>query len=442
MFAARPDVMFTLWYFGDTWVPLYLLQGDAPLSELLTPVSMTRIVFAPSFALSDVLGSYMEQDASPLLAQMVWWNLQLTLGHRYTRWFWLVHGTQGFPAWTKIGWEVLVTIFQWVVWDFLTAFFFFQGARFVRILTPGWLEAAIIWMLPYAAVIWCLKRGVDFLFGMDYWYFHGTGAAMLQPYLEALPNWQIRHRVMQAAHTIAFQFGMFIGMVDRDVNRLLGAQQPAEAPLEAVGGLQDPRVRLAPNQQAPILHLPPDVPADGDDDRCAICYANKRVAAFVPCGHICACMTCTRAMLDGPTGSLKCPTCNAPVTEVLRVYGQPAQATLGSSKQSPQALGFTKQTVPAASNTREPAPTHTTAAVPVTPAYKDLAGPGEATSAAAPPAGRRSRSRSVSKSCRSANKPPFGLPEKSGSNTNSSSASVRRRRSSASGIRTSPGSAQ
>ncbi|XP_009138688.1 E3 ubiquitin-protein ligase SPL1 isoform X2 [Brassica rapa] len=55
---------------------------------------------------------------------------------------------------------------------------------------------------------------------------------------------------------------------------------------------------------------------DGDEhDRCVVCLERKCDAAFVPCGHMCCCLTCALKLLGKP-----CPLCRKRGIRILKIY--------------------------------------------------------------------------------------------------------------------------
>ncbi|KAF8080545.1 hypothetical protein N665_0935s0004 [Sinapis alba] len=55
---------------------------------------------------------------------------------------------------------------------------------------------------------------------------------------------------------------------------------------------------------------------DGDEhDRCVVCLERKCDAAFVPCGHMCCCLTCSLKLQGKP-----CPLCRKPGNRILKIY--------------------------------------------------------------------------------------------------------------------------
>ncbi|KAJ1450511.1 hypothetical protein M885DRAFT_50236 [Pelagophyceae sp. CCMP2097] len=53
---------------------------------------------------------------------------------------------------------------------------------------------------------------------------------------------------------------------------------------------------------------------DDDDDSgglCIICMAAPKAVAFVPCGHVCACLVCFRKFAGA--GITNCPICREPI---------------------------------------------------------------------------------------------------------------------------------
>uniref|UniRef100_A0A1J3CZA4 E3 ubiquitin-protein ligase cblA n=1 Tax=Noccaea caerulescens TaxID=107243 RepID=A0A1J3CZA4_NOCCA len=57
--------------------------------------------------------------------------------------------------------------------------------------------------------------------------------------------------------------------------------------------------------------------SDGSDatDLCVICLDWKYNTAFLQCGHMCCCITCS-SKLRGKT----CPLCRQPIIQILKIY--------------------------------------------------------------------------------------------------------------------------
>jgi hypothetical protein len=56
-----------------------------------------------------------------------------------------------------------------------------------------------------------------------------------------------------------------------------------------------------------------DTEAENEEDECRICFMNKKVISFQPCGHIASCNECANRCK-------KCAICRKPVTNRIRVY--------------------------------------------------------------------------------------------------------------------------
>ena len=50
---------------------------------------------------------------------------------------------------------------------------------------------------------------------------------------------------------------------------------------------------------------------------CVICWVAPRTNVFVPCGHLCACMSCSKTIIGSTT---KCPACNQTATASIEVF--------------------------------------------------------------------------------------------------------------------------
>jgi len=46
---------------------------------------------------------------------------------------------------------------------------------------------------------------------------------------------------------------------------------------------------------------------------CSICYSKDSDAAFIPCGHNCACIECARKCEA-------CPVCRVPFDDIMKIY--------------------------------------------------------------------------------------------------------------------------
>jgi len=69
----------------------------------------------------------------------------------------------------------------------------------------------------------------------------------------------------------------------------------------------EPAIRPAP---------PPSPPPEPVQFECVLCGGEANVAA-VPCGHVCLCSNCQRAVEP-----INCWLCRAPVERLVRLYGQ------------------------------------------------------------------------------------------------------------------------
>jgi hypothetical protein len=60
-----------------------------------------------------------------------------------------------------------------------------------------------------------------------------------------------------------------------------------------------------------------------DSEACQICFGNKAIVCFVPCGHIACCAECTRKQKESSDKSSTpwcCPMCKTLITNVVRTY--------------------------------------------------------------------------------------------------------------------------
>ena len=67
------------------------------------------------------------------------------------------------------------------------------------------------------------------------------------------------------------------------------------------------------------------VPADEDEQRCAVCMENRIDTLFRPCRHICCCRECARQMAHEKlktqnSSTFACPKCRQPVTAMTIVF--------------------------------------------------------------------------------------------------------------------------
>lgn len=59
-------------------------------------------------------------------------------------------------------------------------------------------------------------------------------------------------------------------------------------------------------------------PSYHEDKSCAVCMNDTKNMALVPCGHVCLCEACCRAVMS--SGSRKCPVCRIGIESTLKVY--------------------------------------------------------------------------------------------------------------------------
>mmetsp|Transcript_20062 Transcript_20062/g.40243 ORF Transcript_20062/g.40243 Transcript_20062/m.40243 type:complete len:96 (+) Transcript_20062:1284-1571(+) len=50
---------------------------------------------------------------------------------------------------------------------------------------------------------------------------------------------------------------------------------------------------------------------------CIVCWEAPRTHVFVPCGHMCACKSCSSRVMENRK---VCPTCNQPSTMAIEVF--------------------------------------------------------------------------------------------------------------------------
>jgi hypothetical protein len=63
-----------------------------------------------------------------------------------------------------------------------------------------------------------------------------------------------------------------------------------------------------------------DTKSELHDTSCHVCLTNKACIAFIPCGHITSCHSCTDKLIKNKKSQVKCPYCREDVDDVLRVY--------------------------------------------------------------------------------------------------------------------------
>ena len=56
--------------------------------------------------------------------------------------------------------------------------------------------------------------------------------------------------------------------------------------------------------------------APNDKKSCCVCMDRPATSAFVPCGHMCACLTCAQDLEHGG----QCPICRGEIAMTLRIY--------------------------------------------------------------------------------------------------------------------------
>eukprot|EP00457_Paulinella_chromatophora_P007762 gb/GEZN01007787.1/.p1 GENE.gb/GEZN01007787.1/~~gb/GEZN01007787.1/.p1 ORF type:complete len:426 (-),score=39.79 gb/GEZN01007787.1/:134-1411(-) len=69
--------------------------------------------------------------------------------------------------------------------------------------------------------------------------------------------------------------------------------------------------------KASSVNSPKEKEQEDSKDVCGICMARKKNAVLVPCGHLYACIPCSRKLR---TGNMPCPLCRKPIRSVLRVF--------------------------------------------------------------------------------------------------------------------------
>lgn len=58
-----------------------------------------------------------------------------------------------------------------------------------------------------------------------------------------------------------------------------------------------------------------------EEGTCVVCMERRPATAIVPCGHVCLCVHCSRALARGDAADRKCPHCRVSIQQIIRVYG-------------------------------------------------------------------------------------------------------------------------
>jgi len=58
----------------------------------------------------------------------------------------------------------------------------------------------------------------------------------------------------------------------------------------------------------------------GESELCVVCLERPADTAVVPCGHLCGCERCLRAMNADSAGPTNCPMCRGPMSSIIRIY--------------------------------------------------------------------------------------------------------------------------
>lgn len=85
---------------------------------------------------------------------------------------------------------------------------------------------------------------------------------------------------------------------------------PLQLPVNQIPAAEPP-----PPQDEPVLPLSNDV---DDGSECVMCLDAPKTMAFVPCGHMCVCESCSESI--EPRGSRRCPMCRAVTSGKIKVY--------------------------------------------------------------------------------------------------------------------------
>ena len=102
-------------------------------------------------------------------------------------------------------------------------------------------------------------------------------------------------------------------------------EPPDAAAYTALSSAISSELRSTPAATSAATASPPPVTppaeesahADDADDGCIVCMDAPKTHAFVPCGHVCACATCSEMVM---ASSSTCPYCRGPAQMAMRVY--------------------------------------------------------------------------------------------------------------------------
>lgn len=56
-----------------------------------------------------------------------------------------------------------------------------------------------------------------------------------------------------------------------------------------------------------------DIETNNEEEQCCICMTNKKIMAFVPCGHMCTCYNCSEKVKE-------CPLCKENIETKMKIY--------------------------------------------------------------------------------------------------------------------------
>ena len=85
---------------------------------------------------------------------------------------------------------------------------------------------------------------------------------------------------------------------------------------ETARGVDDTLLQLVQDKSLLELKVSEQQEQIEDAMKCAICFENEKQVLFLPCNHVCACESCTRALPAPPL----CPTCRAPINNTIRIF--------------------------------------------------------------------------------------------------------------------------
>lgn len=70
-------------------------------------------------------------------------------------------------------------------------------------------------------------------------------------------------------------------------------------------------------KSAVYLDVKEDIETENDNERCSVCFTNKKSVLYTPCNHITCCNQCSRTLI---TKKLECPVCRTEIKQMINVY--------------------------------------------------------------------------------------------------------------------------